>query len=61
MGKDYGLLAYNENPFYEIVDKGISSIGIDWGRMGDIATDFILKDKNVKRYLPTRITKRYSF
>ena len=33
-GKDYGLLAYNENPFYEVIENGISSIGIDWNEMG---------------------------
>ncbi|MDD4606703.1 MAG: GntR family transcriptional regulator, partial [Dysgonamonadaceae bacterium] len=61
MGEDYGLLAYNENPFYEIVGEGISSIGIDWRKMGEIAAEFVIKDKDVQTYLPTKITKRYSF
>ena len=61
MGEDFGLLAYNENPFYEIIENGISSIGIDWRKMGEIATEFVLKDQTVKKYLPTIITKRSSF
>jgi DNA-binding LacI/PurR family transcriptional regulator len=59
-GKDYGLLAYNENPFYEVIENGISSIGIDWNEMGHIAADFVLNDKPVQIYLPTVIKKRGS-
>lgn len=61
MGKDYGLLAYNENPFYEVVGEGISSIGIDWRKMGEFAAEFVINDKKVQTYLPTKITKRNSF
>ncbi len=60
-GEDYGLLAYNENPFYEIVGNGISSIGIDWQEMANLAADFILKDQAVTKNLPTIIKKRGSF
>ena len=55
------MLAYNENPFYEVVEEGISSIGIDWRRMGEIAAEFVINDKKVQTYLPTTITKRNSF
>ena len=61
MGKDYGLLAYNENPFYEVVEKGISSIGVDWRKMGEFASEFVINDKKVQTYIPTTITKRNSF
>lgn len=60
-GKNYGLLAYNENPFFEVIENGISSIGIDWQQMGKVASEFILKSKPVKKYLPTVINKRDSF
>ncbi|WP_418893730.1 GntR family transcriptional regulator [Limibacterium fermenti] len=60
-GRNYGLLAYNENPFYEIVEDGISSISIDWEEMGRIAADFVLHDTAVQTYLPTTIVKRNSF
>ena len=61
MGEDFGLLAYNENPFYEIVGDGISSIGINWSEMGRISSEHIFTDKPVQKYLPTVITTRGSF
>ena len=60
-GNDYGLLAYNENPFYEVIENGISSIGIDWNEMGRIAAEFVLNNQEVQTYLPTTIKKRDSF
>ena len=61
MKRDFGLLAYNENLFYEIVGNGISSIGIDWGKMGSLSSDYISTDQPVQIYLPTVITFRGSF
>ena len=61
LGTDFGLLAYNENPFYEIIENGISSIGIDWEKMGEMAAQYILGDELVQTYLPTNITLRPSF
>lgn len=61
MGKDYGVIAYNENPFYEIIGNGVSSIGINWKEMGEYAADFILTGKKIQRYLNTIVNKRSSF
>ena len=61
LGKDFGLLAYNENPFYEIIESGIASIGIDWEKMGEMAAQYILTDEPIQTYLPTNITLRTSF
>ena len=61
VGKDFGLLAYNENPFFEVIGDGISSIGIDWEEMGMLAADFVLSDNTVQKELPTIIRKRNSF
>ncbi len=61
LGTDFGLLAYNENPFYEIIENGISSIGIDWEKVGEMAAQYILGDELVQTYLPTNITLRPSF
>ncbi|HBG58803.1 GntR family transcriptional regulator [Proteiniphilum sp. UBA1028] len=60
-GKNYGLLAYNENPFFEVIENGISSIGIDWHEMGKIAAQFVLDNQTIQTYLPTVIKKRDSF
>ncbi len=61
MGDDFGLLAYNENPFYEIVENGISSIGIDWSEMGMVVSEYVMNDQFIKTYLPTILTNRNSF
>ncbi len=61
MQRDYGLLAYNENPFYDVIDAGISSISIDWMRMGELASSFITSGEPVQTYLPTTITERNSY
>lgn len=60
-GQDFGLLAYNENPFFEVIDNGISSIGIDFKRMGNIAADFVLKNNKIQINLPTEVNTRNSF
>jgi len=60
-GINYGLLAYNENPFYEVIENGISSIGIDWQEMGRIAAEFVLNNQPVQTYLPTVIKKKFHF
>lgn len=61
MKLDFGLLAYNENLFYEIVGDGISSIGIDWSEMGNLSSKYICTNEPVQTYLPTIITFRGSF
>ncbi len=59
-GSDYGLLAYNENPFYEVIENGIASIGVNWERMGNLAANFIINEDPVQEFLPTEIILRDS-
>lgn len=59
-GTDFGLLAYNETPAYEVIDKGITTLSIDWEKMGTLAADFILTGKQVHTYLPTEVHLRGS-
>lgn len=59
-GQDYGLLAYNDIPSYEVIDEGITALTIDWKLMGDKAAEFVLFDKAVCEYLPTEIRLRKS-
>ncbi len=61
MGEDFGLIAYNENPFYEIIGTGISSIGIDWSEMATQISKFVLHNRPMQTYLKTKIIKRGSF
>lgn len=59
-GRDYGLLAYNENPFYEVIENGIASIGVNWEKMGNLAADFVMNEDPVQEFLPTEIILRDS-
>lgn len=59
-GKDFGLLAYNDIPSYEVIDDGITALTIDWGLMGSKAAGFVLSNKPLHEYLPTEIRLRNS-
>ena len=59
-GKDFGILAYNDIPSYEVIDEGITSISIDWEMMGNEAAQFVLNNTPVQKYLPTEIKLRKS-
>ena len=59
-GKDFGLLAYNDIPSYEVIDEGITALSIDWERMGNEATKFVLNNTPVQKYLPTEVHLRKS-
>lgn len=59
-GTDFGLLAYNETPAYEVIDKGITALSIDWEQMGRLAAGFVVSGRPVRTYLPTEIRVRGS-
>ncbi len=59
-GKDFGIIAYNEMPSYEVIDKGITTLSIDWELMGNKAAEFVLSGKQVREYLPTQARLRNS-
>jgi DNA-binding transcriptional regulator YhcF (GntR family) len=59
-GKDAGLIAYNENFMLDVIKDGISSIGIDFGKMGELAAGFVKTGKPLKVYLPTKLIVRKS-
>ena len=59
-GKDFGLLAYNDIPSYEVIDEGITSLSIDWEKMGNEAANFVLNNVPVQKFLPTEVRLRKS-
>ncbi|TGX99152.1 GntR family transcriptional regulator [Bacteroides acidifaciens] len=59
-GKDFGLLAYNDIPSYEVIDEGITSLSIDWEMMGNEAANFVLNDTPIQKYLPIEVKLRKS-
>lgn len=59
-GRDFGILAYNDIPSYEVIDEGITALTIDWKMMGNEAAKFVLDNTPIKKYLPTEIRLRQS-
>lgn len=59
-GKDFGLIAYNDTPAYEVIDKGITTLSIDHRQMGVDAARFILSGRPMRKYLPTQVHERGS-
>ena len=59
-GRDFGLLAYNDIPSYEVIDEGITALTIDWQQMGNEVVRFVLDNAVVQKYLPTEVRLRNS-
>lgn len=59
-GEDFGLIAYNDTPAYEVIDQGITALTIDWEELGHKAAEFVLTGKEIKTYLPTEVHLRNS-
>lgn len=59
-GRDFGLLAYNDIPSYEVIDEGITALTIDWQQMGNEVARFVQDNAVVQKYLPTEVRLRNS-
>ena len=59
-GKDFGLIAYNDTPAYEVIDKGITTLSVNHRQMGLETAQFILSGTPVRKYLPTEVRLRGS-
>lgn len=59
-GKDFGLIAYNDTPAYEVIDKGITTLSVSHKQMGIEAARFILGENPIRKYLPTEVYARGS-
>lgn len=59
-GVDFGLIAYNDTPAYEVIDEGITALSINWEEMGRKAASFILTGESVQEFLPTEVHLRNS-
>lgn len=60
LGTDVGILAYNDAPMKEIVDRGITVISINFNEMGKKAAQFVLNKKKVYRILSPKLIVRKS-
>ena len=60
IGKDIGIISYNDTPLKEILLDGISVISTDHHKMGETAAQFILDQKTDKIRNPFRFISRKS-
>ena len=60
LGKDLGIISYNDTPMKPFVANGISVISTDFKAMGAAAAAFILKNVNTVMQIPTHFIHRES-
>jgi DNA-binding LacI/PurR family transcriptional regulator len=61
LGRDIGIISYNETPLKGIVASGITTISTDFSQMGKSMADMILGGKKDKIDNPFKIILRKSF
>lgn len=59
-GRDFGIIAYNDTPAYEVIDDGITALSVNWDEMGRLAAKFVLTGEAVQTYLHTEVHLRSS-
>ena len=60
IGKQIGILSYNDTPMKEIVGGGISVVSTDFEKMGRLAAQFAKNKQRINKVLPTFLTLRNS-
>jgi len=60
LGKDVGIITFNDAPMLEVIENGISVISSDFKEMGRLAAEFIKTRKKVQTYVPTKLIVRGS-
>jgi DNA-binding transcriptional regulator YhcF (GntR family) len=60
VGKDVGIISYNDTPLKEILLEGISVISTDHAKMGETAAKLILENKREKIKNPFTLIQRKS-
>jgi len=60
LGRDVGIISYNDTPLKEILSDGISVISTDHAKMGETAAMLILENKKEKIKNPFTLILRKS-
>ncbi len=60
VGKDVGVISYNETPLKKVILNGITTISTDFYEMGTIAAKMILDNSNKHVEVPFYLNKRAS-
>lgn len=61
VGKDIGLISYNESPICEIILGGLTTVSTDFAQMGRLAGEMILEKTPAKKHCDFKMTRRASF
>lgn len=61
IGKDIGIISYNESPINEIVLDGLTVFSTDFRQMGELAAKMIMEKKMMKIRCDFRLIKRNTF
>jgi hypothetical protein len=60
IGKDIGIISYNETPLKQVLLNGITTISTDFKRMGRLAALQVMSNSNEQVAVPFRLTLRSS-
>lgn len=60
LGKDVGILSYNDTPLKRFTYKGVSVVSVDFKEFGVQAADFVISSEPKKVYLQTKLILRES-
>jgi DNA-binding transcriptional regulator YhcF (GntR family) len=60
IGKDVGIISYNENPLKEFIANGLTVVSTDFEKMGETAAEMILRNKLDKVENPFLFIERNS-
>ncbi len=60
VGKDVGIVSYNETPMKEFIANGITVFSTDFEQMGRMAAQFVVRDEPLRLCVPSRMIIRNS-
>lgn len=60
VGKDVGIISYNETPWKQFIVNGITTISTDFKKMGEMAAQMILNNERKHVEVPFTLTLRSS-
>lgn len=60
LGKEVGLVTFNDTPMLEVIEGGISVISTDFKEMGKLTAEYIKTRNKVQTYVPTKLIMRGS-
>jgi Transcriptional regulators containing a DNA-binding HTH domain and an aminotransferase domain (MocR family) and their eukaryotic orthologs len=60
LGKDVGLITFNDTPMLEIIENGISVVSTDFKQMGKLSAEYVKTREKIQTYVPTKLIIRGS-